>query len=198
MSCRRRSRTALPRSVCTRRFKFDRCHNFFLPTVRKKKLKRSVVHLLSKVKMSSTKQAEKYRKTLNFKWNRVFLVEISGIEPLTSWMPFAPWQVCHSANGGFSFKTINFCNLLHIVFWVYFNLLSKLLSKTFGQQRYSRTHQSFKYATPCFISKRGTIRLCTSFEYLSNELRWCGGNSIFAALWSRFFLFLYAYIIVLL
>ena len=69
-------------------FFFDRCHNFFLPTVRKKKLRRSVVYLLSKVKTPSTKQTEKYRKTLDFKWNRVFLVEISGIEPLTSWMPF--------------------------------------------------------------------------------------------------------------
>ena len=45
---------------------------------------RSVVHLLPKAKMPSTKQAEKYRKTLDFKRNRVFLVEISGIEPLTS------------------------------------------------------------------------------------------------------------------
>ena len=118
-------------------------------------------------------------KAIDFKWNRWLWVEISGIKPLTSWMPFAPWQVCHSANGGFTFKTLNFCNLLHIVFWVYFNLLSNLLSKTFGQQRYSRTHQSFKYATPCFISKRGSIRLCTSFEYFSNGLRWCGGSSAF-------------------
>jgi hypothetical protein len=31
-------------------------------------------------------------------------------------MPFAPWQVCHSANGGFTFKTLNFCNLLHMFF----------------------------------------------------------------------------------
>ena len=69
-------------------FFFDRCHNFFLPTVRKKKLRRSVVHLLSKAKTPSTKQAEKYRKTIDSKWNRWFLVEISGIEPLTSWMPF--------------------------------------------------------------------------------------------------------------
>lgn len=52
-------------------FFFDRCHNFFLnfflPTVRKKKLRRSVVYLLSKVKTPSTKQTEKYRKTLDFK-----------------------------------------------------------------------------------------------------------------------------------
>lgn len=38
----------------------------FLPAVRKKKLRRSVVHLLSKVKRPSTKQTEKYRKTLDF------------------------------------------------------------------------------------------------------------------------------------
>ena len=48
-------------------FFFDRCHNFFLPTVRKQKLRRSVVQSLSKVKMPSTKQTEKYRKTLDFK-----------------------------------------------------------------------------------------------------------------------------------
>ena len=48
-------------------FFFDRCHNFFLPTVRrKKKLRRSVVHLLSKAKIPSTKQAEKYRKNIDF------------------------------------------------------------------------------------------------------------------------------------
>ena len=35
-------------------------NNFSLPTVKKKKLRRSVVHLLSKAKMPSTKQAEKY------------------------------------------------------------------------------------------------------------------------------------------
>ena len=38
--------------------------------ITEKKLRRSVVHLLSKAKTPSTKQAEKYKKTLDFKLNR--------------------------------------------------------------------------------------------------------------------------------
>ena len=148
----------------------------------------------------STFGKEKTLKSDDFKvflYLSAHLMEISGIEPLTSWMPFAPWQVFHSANGGFTFKALNFCNLLHIVFWAYFNLLSKLLSKRTGQRRYSRTHQSFKYATPCFISKRERYAFVHLLNISQMSCADVAAILLFAAIWSRFFLFLYTYIIVL-